>query len=318
MLRCMHCKHEEIVAWDLVRHVRRDHEGSISMEDIGAEHLHTTEVMFRKLHACVYCHFKNHIRDVVNAHQVLCELESGVNRRQEGRESLQGDGESEVYGEAQSFASDDRRLSPQPGHWEPFIDEFNFIDFNVLLYGDVVGTKSTSIERRMRVYLERDVPPGSYVAKKSIDEPTVMKLTVVFHPQEPTRYSFPTRLGRRNPKNYKYMATMLNVKTRPAMVAKVFYINDVAEGYFLLYQKDRLVRAARICVSQDHVFNELDVCIAFVHSLSFCLPSVPCFHRHNFCHVVVRSVFLSFLISVDVNNFCVNSSAISVFHRGNA
>ena len=67
----MHCKHEEIVAWDLVRHVRRDHEGSISMEDIGAEHLHTTEVMFRKLHACVYCHFKNHIRDVVNAHQVL-------------------------------------------------------------------------------------------------------------------------------------------------------------------------------------------------------------------------------------------------------
>ena len=87
------------------------------------------------------------------------------------------------------------------------------------------------------------------------------------------------------------MATMLNVKTRPAMVAKVFYINDVAEGYFLLYQKDRLVRAARICVSQDHVFNELDVCIAFVHSLSFCLLSVPCFHRHNFCHVVVRSVF---------------------------
>ena len=114
---------------------------------------------------------------------------------------------------------------------------------------------------------------------------------------------------------YKYMA-MLHVMTRPAMVAKVFYLNDVAEGYFLLYQKDRLVRAARIYVLQDHVFNELDV--AFVHSLSFGLTCVPYFHSHNFCHVVVCSDSLSFLISEDVKNFCANSSAIYRFHRGNA
>ena len=88
VLRCKHCNHEEIVAWDLVRYVRLDHEEAISMDDIGAELLHTTEVMFRMLHACDYCHFKNHIRDVVNSHQVLCELEFGINRRREEKESV--------------------------------------------------------------------------------------------------------------------------------------------------------------------------------------------------------------------------------------
>ena len=308
VLQCPKCEHQDVVAEYMARHIELEHNQETKSSDIDASYLRSTEKSFTRLAECDYCRFRNYNSDVVKTHQIICELEHRAATQRLDKESIDGDGYSDVRSQAASLASDNDRLLSSVTSFEPRMDEFSQIDFDPVFYGDVVGTKETSIECRRRLYLQRDLPPSTYVCKQSIDADVAMKVSVVLHPQDPERYRFPATCGLKNPKHYRYMATMMNTKTRPAMVGKVLYIDRVAEGYFWLYHRDRNERAGRLLISQDFVFTYQDVCMALWLAFLVFVAILCRLSCHNFFHCcrvyVALCVYSNRLISLTSCIYC--------------
>ena len=111
------------------------------------------------------------------------------------------------------------------------------VPFAVCIQGDIIPARDGEPFKRRRVMMERIPHPGFYCLEDDAAR-ILMRVDVVFHPQQPDKHLFAPRLSAWNELGMTQEATLLTARNRPATATRIVYFEALPqEGlyYLVLY-----------------------------------------------------------------------------------